>query len=662
MKTDDGDQKSTDGDELVIAPGGPRPQSTVSAVHPGEAVDFGEGEPMMTTADAPNVNAALDLIITPGGYRHKSLVHHVEAGIAVDVQGDMVRLLNIDNNAVVREMPASHEVPAAVPTLGSGWITYAYWNNGTGTPLSSFRTMWQVPAPPSVQNAGEVVFLFNGIQNYGANFGILQPVLQWGVSAAGGGAYWAVASWYVTSGGQAFHTNLVQVNPGDTLIGVMLMTAHSGSLFSYTSAFEGIAGTTLPVQNIAELQWCNETLEAYTIAACGNYPQTPLTQFTEINIRTGATAPAISWTPVNRVADCGQHAVVVSNSPSYGEVDLYYSGRLADLEACVASRNQDGRLEVFGVGTDNGLWHKWQTTPGGAWSGWASLGGVITCEPEAARNADGRIELFARGTDNALWHKWQTAPSNGWSGWASLGGILYSDPAIGHNADGRLEVFVRGTDDALWHKWQTSPGGAWSGWASLGGIITSEPVVARNADGRMEVFARGTDGALWHIWQTVPNGGWSGWASLGGVITSDPSILNNHDGRMEIFVRGTDNALWHKWQTAPSNGWSGWASLGGTITSDPICGRNADGRLEVFARGTDNALWHKWQTSPGGAWSGWASLGGIITSMPTVTNDADGRLEIFARGTDNALWHIWQTAPSNGWSGWASLGGVLLTL
>lgn len=40
------------------------------------------------------------------------------------------------------------------------------------------------------------------------------------------------------------------------------------------------------------------------------------------------------------------------------------------------------------------------------------------------RNADGRMEVFACGTDNALWHIWQTAPDNGWSGWASLGGLL----------------------------------------------------------------------------------------------------------------------------------------------------------------------------------------------------------------------------------------------
>jgi peptidoglycan hydrolase-like protein with peptidoglycan-binding domain/acylphosphatase len=239
----------------------------------------------------------------------------------------------------------------------------------------------------------------------------------------------------------------------------------------------------------------------------------------------------------------------------------------------------------------------------GSRGGWSSLGGVITSNIAVGRNADGRLEIFARGTDNALWHKWQTAPNNGWSGWASLGGAITTDPVVAQNADGRLEVFARGTDNAVWHKWQTAPNNGWSGWASLSGVITSNIAVGRNADGRLEIFARGTDNALWHKWQTAPNNGWSGWASLSGVITSNIAVGRNADGRMEVFVRGTDNALWHKWQTAPNNGWSGWASLGGIITSDPRVSQNADGRMEVFVRGTDGAVWHRWQTAPNNGWS-----------------------------------------------------------
>ncbi|HXA46724.1 MAG TPA: hypothetical protein VNW52_03765 [Burkholderiaceae bacterium] len=329
--------------------------------------------------------------------------------------------------------------------------------------------------------------------------------------------------------------------------------------------------------------------------------------------------------------------------------------------------NSDGRLEVFGVGSDRAMWHNWQKAAhAGPWSGWASLGGVVTSDPSVAVNSDGRLELFARGTDNALWHNWQTKPHAGpWSGWVSLGGVITSDPEVVMNSDGRLEVFARGTDDALWHIWQTAPhAGPWSAWASLGGVITSDPVPTINADGRIEVFARGSDNALWHNWQTVPHAGpWSGWFSLAGVIVSDPSVYRNSDGRLEVFARGTDNALWHLWQQTPNAGpWSTWASLGGVISGDPIATDNADGRLEVFARGTDNALWHIWQNAPhAGPWSGWASLGGVIVSDASVALNSDGRLEAFARGLDGALWHTWQTAPHAGpWSGWTSLGGFLV--
>ncbi len=316
----------------------------------------------------------------------------------------------------------------------------------------------------------------------------------------------------------------------------------------------------------------------------------------------------------------------------------------------VAANNNDGRIEVFARGTDNALWHIWQTAPSNGWGGWASLGGVITSTPALISNADGRLEAFARGTDGAVWHIWQTAPSGGWSGWASLGGVITSDPCAVRNADGRVEVFARGTDGALWHIWQRGPQQGWSGWASLGVQLIGNPVAANNKDGRLEVFMRGNNGALLHVWQTAPNNGWSGWASLGGILTTDAAVAQNADGRLEVFGRGTDNALWHIWQTAPNNGWSGWASMGGLITSAPSVGRNADGRLEVFARGTDGASWHIWQTAPGSGWSGWSSLGGGIVGDTAVVNNKDGRMEIFLRGTDLALYHRWQTAPSNGWN------------
>src|SRR5262249_17675805 len=178
---------------------------------------------------------------------------------------------------------------------------------------------------------------------------ILQPVLQWGVSAAGGGNYWSVASWYVTGSGHAFHTTLVRVNTGDTLVGAMVLTGQSGDLFDYTSEFLGIAGTSLPVQNVEQLVWCNETLEAYSITQCSDYPDTDLTAMRSINMQTGSTMPTLNWTPEDPVTDCGQNTQVISNSPTDGEVDIYF--RLPQTPFSLDQFAQYVRI-LFGVTND----------------------------------------------------------------------------------------------------------------------------------------------------------------------------------------------------------------------------------------------------------------------------------------------------------------------
>src|SRR5215831_4155454 len=192
------------------------------------------------------------MVLTPGGFRPKSLVHFIEPGHGLILEKGVISKINLITKELTHfpeppahrvpfgafgpgrapAPPAPSEVPGALP---DGWQTYAFWDSG-GTPITSFSTTWLVPQPPST-TSGQTIFLFNGIQNTGSNFGILQPVLQWGTSAAGGGNYWAVASWYVTSGGQAFHTTLVPVNAGSTLVGVMTQTAVSSGQYSYSSTF-----------------------------------------------------------------------------------------------------------------------------------------------------------------------------------------------------------------------------------------------------------------------------------------------------------------------------------------------------------------------------------------------------------------------------------------
>jgi hypothetical protein len=237
-----------------------------------------------------------------------------------------------DFGAVIRKkrekplMPDNLVIPAekVVPAMGTGWIVYAGWTEITTGHLTLFKTTWKVPPAPSTQS-GQTIFLFNGIQN---STRIYQPVLQWGPSAAGGGNYWSVASWYVDGqNGQLFHTTPIIVHTDDILTGVMVLTGISGNLCSYNCYFQGIANTSLVVQNIEELTWANETLEAYNIQKCSDYPATLKTSMKDIELVVDGLHPVLNWHPVDRVTDCGQHCIVVSNANPGGQVDLYYRAK-----------------------------------------------------------------------------------------------------------------------------------------------------------------------------------------------------------------------------------------------------------------------------------------------------------------------------------------------
>ena len=234
----------------------------------------------------------------------------------------------------------------------------------------------------------------------------------------------------------------------------------------------------------------------------------------------------------------------------------------------VATQNADGRLEVFAVSSTAKLEHIWQTSPNGGWSAWGGLGqpvGVsLTAGVAAGQNPDGRLEVFAVATDGGLWHLWQESPNGDWSGWESLSappGVSLAIPAAARNEDGRLEVFVSGQGN-LWHRWQPAPGAGWADWAGLGvppGTASLvAPAVGQNSDGRLEVFAV-AGGAVWHIWQSGINNGWSAWESLGGRPEPGVAVGQNADGRLEVFVEDRaagPHTSWHRWQTSPGGAWS----------------------------------------------------------------------------------------------------------
>jgi hypothetical protein len=275
-----------------------------------------------------------------------------------------------------------------------------------------------------------------------------------------------------------------------------------------------------------------------------------------------------------------------------------YPTVLPSAKQIVSASNQDGRLALLYIGTDDNLYFNTQITPNGAWTVQNPLGGWAKQITVTANN-DGRLEIFYIGTNNALYHNWQISPNGGWTTENWLGGWA-KQIAVTRNQDGRLEVFYIGTDDKIYHNWQTTPNGGWTIENWLGGWA-KQIVVAKNQDGRLEIFYIGTNNRLYHNWQTTPNGGWTVENSLGGSA-KQMVVASNQDGRLEIFYIGTDDKIYHNWQTSPNGCWAIENWLGGWA-KQIVVAKNQDGRLEIFYIGTNNRLYHNWQTTPNGGWT-----------------------------------------------------------
>ncbi|HZQ47400.1 MAG TPA: hypothetical protein VFC07_10340, partial [Verrucomicrobiae bacterium] len=312
---------------------------------------------------------------------------------------------------------------------------------------------------------------------------------------------------------------------------------------------------------------------------------------------------------------------------------------------------------------------------------WAAIGAMSIgsinshINPCTARTSDGRLEVFAVGHSGFLYHNYQTSPGGSWSGWVAMGtsGNVWAQnglPAVGVNADGRLEVFITGTDGTINHIYQKTAGSsATTNWSSFATLIsshvsqTAKLTVGKWSNGVMDLFVIGTDGALYHVNQTAPNAGWGSWNSLGGTWSQDADIAigNDLNGEEDVFVIGNTGNLYNNWQTAVNGAsWHGWNDIGGTLneTARTALGRNSDGRLEFFTLGTDGVSYHNWETSANGqtAWNGWASLGGNweADAKTVVASDQNGALEVFLIGKTGNLYHNYQ---SGSWTGWLSLTG-----
>jgi len=270
-------------------------------------------------------------VLTPFGYMPRSCVHGVGSD-AVVLGQDQYGLLRVKHNdsqlyayppcsttdhikarqVKIGKAKLDPTVPVnSDPAYPNGWAAYSMYQNGA--PFTNYVGQWPVPSNPTQQDL-QTVFLFTGFQNEyldesspEAVINIIQPVIQFGPSAAGGGNYWTMASWYVTSTGQALYSTLTPINAGDTIVGTMSL--QGGSWLIDTKDTTNGKDTRITINTGVGELWAFVTLEVYSISSCGQYPNGAVL-FSNLALSSASGKVIPNWT-VQAQGGCGEAVTVV---------------------------------------------------------------------------------------------------------------------------------------------------------------------------------------------------------------------------------------------------------------------------------------------------------------------------------------------------------------
>lgn len=239
-----------------------------------------------------------DWVQIPGQLIRPDCVHEIPKGanVTISEEGKVTGDVTLNGTLIAHydactEAPIStrHQAESTNATARqnpgvNGWVEASQenlsWLSSTDN-IDNMSGEWYVPNHPAVN--GALIYIFNGIEPASQNW-ILQPVLQYGYSPAGGGYYWGIASWLVSSGGYAFHSPLEAVNAGDKLWGGTWQTGVSGGTLHWESkAYDYNTGANSWITAwTSGLHWTwayEGVLEVYGVNSCSQLPSSGYAYF-----------------------------------------------------------------------------------------------------------------------------------------------------------------------------------------------------------------------------------------------------------------------------------------------------------------------------------------------------------------------------------------------
>jgi hypothetical protein len=228
---------------------------------------------------------------------------------------------------------------------------------------------------------------------------------------------------------------------------------------------------------------------------------------------------------------------------------------------------KDDHMAVVGCGYGTAMWYSFQTSPGGAWSGLniISNGTGFTCI-SAVVQTNQTISVIGCG-GGGVYVSSQSTPGGNFGSWVSLGGSGFTQVKALVFKNNCMAVVGCGNGTAVNYDVQTSPGGSWSGWSVLGGG-TGFSAVSALVLSNQTVAAFGCGGGFGPVYvsqQSSVGGSFPPWTSLGGTGFLGVTATVVPSGIMSVFGGASDSPLWTEYQTSVGGSWTSWADLGGVL-------------------------------------------------------------------------------------------------
>ncbi|MFO1033917.1 MAG: hypothetical protein U1E15_07555 [Hyphomicrobiales bacterium] len=246
-----------------------------------------------------------------------------------------------------------------------------------------------------------------------------------------------------------------------------------------------------------------------------------------------------------------------------------------DISATAMISKDKNRIAIFGRGTDGALW--WRPGTGaGPWDGdWSRIGGEIKYSPSCT-TFNKYLWCFVVGMDDALWYT-SRAPGGDWTEFQSLGGVVTGSPsavaALDAKGNNALYAIVRTTQGQLSVKaWYMDPETELYGWADyrgLGWTAASAPSCAWMGGTHVDCYVKNNGGSISELTNVLVGGGQN--VKLGGETEKRPNVMvSGNKKQVTVVVKGMDGFIWSRtWKAA--SGFADWKQSAIPVDGQPTC-------------------------------------------------------------------------------------------